>query len=106
MRTRYDELIKIYYDSLSQFVTKLGSDPKKLCPFDELEIQLKRFGLFGVIMAPVILQVLVADNITDLETVDGDRVNLATFSDTSMLTYIDRISDALQDAIRFDWVDL
>lgn len=110
LRVRYQDLIKVYHDSLSELVTKLGSDPKTLCPFDELHSQLKQFGVFGVIMAPIILQVLVSDskNIVDMDSVtDGtENIDIATMDDLSKITYRDRISDVLQDAAKFGFIDL
>lgn len=108
LRARYDDLIAVYHNSMSELLTKLGSDPKSLCPFDDLSNQLKQFGVYGVIMAPILLQVIVSDskNITDMDSVtEGtDNINLATIDDSSKIAFRDRISDALQDAIRFGWI--
>lgn len=110
LRERYDDLIKVYHDSLSELITKLGSDPNKLFPFDELKRQLKQFGIYGVIMAPILLQVIVSDpkNIIDMNVIDKDTTDLdfTTFDDTSKNTYRERVSDAIQDAYKFGWIDL
>ncbi|KAK4884188.1 hypothetical protein RN001_000459 [Aquatica leii] len=44
----YHHLINEYYASLSQFLIQLGSDPKKMIPFNSLQESLKKFSLFGV----------------------------------------------------------
>lgn len=110
LRVRYDDLLKVYYDSMSELITKLGSDPKKLFPFAELKQQLKKFGVYGVIMAPILLQVIVSDskNIVDMDNIDGDTKDLdvVTFDDSSKITYRERVSGALQDAIKFEWINL
>ncbi len=110
LRLRYDDLIKVYHSSMSELITKLGSDPQKLCPFDELNSQLKQFGVYGVIMAPVLLQVIASDsqNIIDMDTIEADTstIDFATFDDRSKVTYRERVSDALQDAIKFEWINL
>lgn len=110
LRVRYEDLIKVYYDSMSELITKLGSDPKKLFPFAELKQQLKKFGVYGVIMAPILLQVIVSDskNIVDMDNIDGDTKDLdvVTFDDSSKITYRERVSGALQDAIKFEWINL
>lgn len=95
---------------MSELITKLGSDPKKLFPFDELKSQLKQFGIYGVIMAPVLLQVIVSDpkNIVDMNHINEDtkEFDFATFDDSSKITYRQRVSDSLQDAIKFEWINL
>ncbi|XP_037052202.1 uncharacterized protein LOC119085815 [Bradysia coprophila] len=110
LRVRYTDLIEVYHNSISELLTKLGSDPIKLCPIDELNRQLKQFGVYGVIMAPILLQVIVSDskNIVDMDSVtaDTDNIDMATMDDKSKIVYRDRISDALQDAIKFGWINL
>lgn len=110
LRVRYEDLIKVYHDSMSELITKLGSDPQKLFPFDELKNQLKQFGVYGVIMTPILLQVIVSDpkNIADMNTIDEDtkEFDFATFDDSSKITYRQRVSDSVQDAIKFDWIKL
>lgn len=110
LRVRYKDLLKVYHDSMSTLLIKLGSDPTKLFPFDELENQLKRFGIYGVTMAPILLQVIVSDpkNITDMNVIDENTevFDIATFDNSSRDTYRRRVSDALQDAITFEWIHL
>lgn len=110
LRVHFDDLIKVYHDALSEIVTKLGSDPQKLFPFDELKNQLKQFGVYGAIMAPILLQVIVADpkNIVDLNVIDENTQDLdfTTFDDSSKIAYRERISDAIQDAKRLGWMNL
>jgi hypothetical protein len=48
----FDEIVNVYYESLSEFLRKLGSDPDKMFPFEELQKQWKRFSLFGLTMLP------------------------------------------------------
>lgn len=110
LRVRYDDLIKVYHTAMSELITKLGSDPQQLCPIDELYRQLKQFGVFGVIMTPILLQVIASDskNIIDMDTIEADtnQIDFATFDDSSKITYRERVSDALQDAIKFGWINL
>lgn len=108
LRVRYEDLIKVYHNSMSELITKLGSDPKKLFPFDELKGQLKQFGVYGVIMAPIVLQIIVSEakNIIDMNNIDEGTRDLATFDALSTITYRERISDVLQDAIKFEWINL
>lgn len=95
---------------MSTLVTQLGSDPAKLFPFDELKNQLKQFGKYGVLMAPILLQVIVSDskNIVDMNSIDEDTrdLDVATLNDVSKIIYRQRVSDVLQDANKFGWIDL
>lgn len=95
---------------MSTLLTKLGSDPKKLFPFDELKSQLKQFGVYGVIMTPILLQVIVSDpkNIVDMNSIDENTtdLDLATIDDSSKIIFRERVSDALQDAMKLGWINL
>jgi thiamine kinase-like enzyme len=57
----FDEIVNVYYESLSEFLRKLGSDPDKMFPFEELQKQWKRFSLFGLTMLPAIIKVCLSD---------------------------------------------
>lgn len=65
----YDDLIRIYYDSLAELINRCGSDASKLFTFDNLQEQLKRFGKYGIVMAPMLMQVITVqpNDIPDLD---------------------------------------
>ncbi|KAF2904037.1 hypothetical protein ILUMI_02134 [Ignelater luminosus] len=71
----YDHLIQEYHKSLSSFLRELGSDPDKLFPFEVLQEHLKKFCVFGMYMAIMILYMMNSEveeipdihNITDSE---------------------------------------
>lgn len=46
-----DKYLKIYHDSLSDFMRQLGSDPKKVFPFDVFLNEWKKYRKFGLAMA-------------------------------------------------------
>ncbi|XP_046745949.1 uncharacterized protein LOC124411107 [Diprion similis] len=54
----FDELIKIYHESLSAYLSELGSDPRKLFPYDELLRQMRKFSTTTGIMAMLIVQAI------------------------------------------------
>lgn len=56
----YNNLIELYYESLSKTVKLLGSDPDELFTFENLLSELKRFGVYALLMAPMLLQVSLA----------------------------------------------
>jgi thiamine kinase-like enzyme len=57
----FDEIVIVYYESLSEFLRKLGSDPDKMFPFEELQKQWKRFSLFGLTMLSSVIKVCLSD---------------------------------------------
>jgi len=73
----YDKLIKIYHNALSNTITKLGSDPEKLFSFNDLLEELKRYGRFGLVLAPVLLQIITSkpDDIPDMDEFAEDFAN-------------------------------
>lgn len=65
----YETLLDIYYQSLSDFMRRLGSDPDQLFPRKALDEQLQRFGRFGLLMAVMLLPVITtkSEDVPDLE---------------------------------------
>lgn len=56
----YETLLKTYHFSLSEMIRKLGSDPDKLYTYENLKSQLKKFGKYALVCAPMIIQIMVA----------------------------------------------
>lgn len=106
----YDKLIKIYHNALSNTITKLGSDPEKLFSFNDLLGELKRFGRFGLLFAPVMLQFITskASDIPDMDEFAEDIKNntktmdesIQAFTSSSTLDeYNQRVRDVIKDGI-------
>ncbi|KAF5270853.1 hypothetical protein FQA39_LY08298 [Lamprigera yunnana] len=57
----YDEMMREYHSSLSNFLIELRSDPKELYPFHVFEEDLRIFSVFGLYMAINILYFVVSD---------------------------------------------
>lgn len=53
-----NELIRIYYESMSNFLSKFSMEIGKVFPFSDLEEQLRKFGLFSFGMATFALPLL------------------------------------------------
>lgn len=109
----FDEFVQIYYDNLAQTIRKCGSDPERLFTFNNLQSEFKRFGKYGVIMAPILLQVLVSDpnNIADMNVLsnsndDGSTANksIANLDEKSVLKYKERLGDVITDARNYGWI--
>lgn len=112
----YDELLAVYYRNLVLVVQTCGSDPEKLMPFAELHEQLRRYGRFGVLMAPLLLQVIVADenSVKDMDEmsheiskdeVDGNKISFTEFNAKSVATYRQRLGDVIDDCLRLGWIE-
>lgn len=80
----YDDLINVYYENLAETLQRLGSDPEKLFKFSDLQDQLKKYARYGLIMAPMLIQVVTAkaSDIPDLNELAqkmGDDNNTEDF---------------------------
>lgn len=107
----YDEFIRIYYKNLSDIIRACGSEPEKLFTFADLQAQLKEFGVYGVVFAPMLLSIIVSDpkNIANMdelaENMDGDTPkHMATLDASSEITFKERLRDVLADARSFGWI--
>lgn len=49
----YENLLTLYYETLSKTIRMLGSDPNELFTFANLKSELKRFGNYALIMGPL-----------------------------------------------------
>lgn len=56
----YEKLLQTYYSSLSDTIRKLGSDPDKLYTYENFENQLRKFGRYALLCAPLIIGITVA----------------------------------------------
>lgn len=110
----YDKLIKIYHSSLSNTISKLGSDPEKLFSFNDLLGELKRYGRFGLLLAPILLQIITSkpDDIPDLDDFAEDLANktksmdesIAAFANnTTIDQYNQRVRDVVKDGILLNY---
>lgn len=108
----FDEFIRIYYDNLAQTIRKCGSKPEQLFTFADLQSEFRKFGKYGVIMAPCLLQVLVSDpsNIVDMNVLANDadnssaNKNIANFDEKSLQKYKERLTDVIADAKKYGWI--
>lgn len=106
----YDELLKIYHNSLTELLNSLGGDTETQFPFEALLDQLKKFGRFGVIMSFVMVPLLLTkiEDLPDLddfikETKDKPRSFLQQFSKTDV-GYKQKMNEILTDAMRYGYL--
>lgn len=80
----YNRLIESYYCALSQMIRKLGSDPNQMYPYESFQMQLRQFGEYALIMAPMIISVRVAKE-TDVSNLDDYARLIAEGKEAHML---------------------
>lgn len=127
----YDEMIKIYHDSLSEMIARfvghnplgrainkcfifrlfrLGSDPAKLFPFDALQDQLRRYGKFALVMSTLLLPIVTsaADKCPDLDelaaTFDNGEKNETSPFKPDTAVFNQRMRDVIIDLDRLGYI--
>lgn len=114
LRTAHlNDLLQTYYTHLSNVVRACGSNPDKLFTFNDFQDQLKKFGKFGLLEAPSLLQVIVSDaeNIADMETfaknvtnaIEGPT-NMVTLDGRAKVAFRQRLNDDFVDAKNYGWI--
>lgn len=107
----YNNLIKVYYESLSKMVRSLGSDPDKLFTFENLKDELKKCGNYALIMAPMLAGVSQADSsdVSNMEEMlngaeEKETLDLITgLSDEGQLEYERRLAEVFNDILRLGY---
>lgn len=108
IRQNYDELLQIYHQSLQSLLLKLGSDPNQLFNFNDLVNQMTKFGKYGVVFVPFLLQITLSqpDDVINLDNIESEEemLNLIKLSDETKENYKKGLHSAVADAIRFGWI--
>lgn len=108
----YDNLLKGYYESLSKTVRLLGSNPDELFTFENLHDELKICGNYALILAPMLLQITLADSSerTNLDEVFDKAANgegsIELTSELSAETkkyYEQRLSEVIDDILNLGY---
>lgn len=109
----YNNLIAIYYKSLSQTTKSLGSDLEKLFTYENLMDELKRFGNFALIVTPLFIlsaQIQLNEFSTDDMIEDNsDPKNEADISsgtglsEKNQIEYDRRINELLEDIVNLGY---
>ena len=102
-RDHWNALLEVYYDTFARILTKLGSDPQKVFTFEDLQGELKRFGVFAFIATPITLGVLLitpedAANLSEVE-VTGASKDPATTK-----VFSERLNDIVDDLVAFGYI--
>lgn len=86
---------------------RLGSDPKKLFPYDAFEKQLKTFGKYGAIVGSLLIPLISSDisSIPDLDEIT-DRSEVRGFQMTgeSQLRFDTQIVNMIDDMAQLGYI--
>lgn len=109
-----DELIRLYYAKFAEIIRLCGSNPDTLYTFDDLQAQLKSHSVHGVLLSPFFISASVseANDMVDMDEMAENfenqvhqEENWSKFSKKSQEMYVQRMSDILDDAIKYGWMD-
>lgn len=108
----YENLLKLYHDSVSKMIKLLGSNPDDLFTFDNLKVELKRCGNYMLLLAPMLMSVVMADS-SEISNLDEmcDKVEegeaphefITGLNDTAQLEYDRRINDVVDDLVKLGY---
>lgn len=108
----YHNLIQLYYDSLSKTINLLGSNANELFTNEDLIGEMKRFGVYALLISPLLMGVLLADpsevsNLDEMfdKVASGEgRINLVSdLSAERQLEYDRRMNDVFEDVINLGY---
>lgn len=103
----YGNLMDHYYKTLTTTIKRLGRDPEKSFTRNDFEAQLKKFGKFAFICAPVFLLFRFADP-KDIPNMDdfcenlsnNDEVDFFTkYDDQTQQVYVEKINGLLTELV-------
>lgn len=109
----YDKLLKSYYDSLSDTIKKLGSDPMKLYTFEQFHMQMQQFGEFSLLFGPLIIQTKMSspNNVENMDVYaehleNGNETDLfKEFDEKTQIAYSKLINDLVDDLVGYGYVE-
>lgn len=108
----YENVLKLYYETLAKTVRLLGSDPNKLFTYQNLKDELKRCGNYLLVMSPLWISTTQVDpsGMTGMdEMFDETNENKKTpdlvsgFSKEREREFARRINGLLEDIVKFGY---
>lgn len=108
----YNNILDLYYTTLSKTIKKLGSNPQKIFSYDDFQQELKRFGNFGMLLSCIMVRmcltdpkdILNLDEYSDLVAKGGPRGSVIKASNSdSESKFKERLVDLLEDFVKYDY---
>ncbi|KAB0801591.1 hypothetical protein PPYR_03777 [Photinus pyralis] len=104
---KYNSLIQEYYKSFRSFLKELGSDADKLFPFDVLQEHLKKYCVYGLCMAVIVLLILISDTeeIPDIHNISSNEhvMDKLNYEPKNIEVYNSRVRDIIFDFIKLGY---
>ncbi|XP_058454916.1 uncharacterized protein LOC131432586 [Malaya genurostris] len=110
LRTRLPELLRKYHTALLERIDELGSDGRKLFPFETLQLHLKKFARFGFGMALMTLHTTccVEKDLPDISAAleSSELVDLDKYAKDLLYNpaYIKRMTGVCRDMVRLGYL--
>lgn len=95
----YENLLQLYYETLSKTVKLLGSNLNELFTFADLIEELKTCGVYALLKGPMLLQITLAD----LPDESGAQSFNSGLSEGAQREYDRRINGILEDVVRLGY---
>lgn len=106
----YGDLLNIYYNSLSDTIRKLGSDPEKLFSLTDFQSELKACGKFALLMGMLTLPFVFAHEgeVSDLVEcttcyLKGEMISIFTSDICENHAYIKAMNEMVGDIISYGY---
>lgn len=96
----FDDILHDYHDSLAELLHRLGGNADAQFSFDDLLGQLRTFGIYGLLLAPTLIQVVTvkAEDLPDMENV-SDRKEFDFMEKGKPAGYAQRVRDVIRDFV-------
>lgn len=71
----FDDFLHYYHDNLADLLQRLGGDANKQFTFNDLHNQLNQFGVYGLTLAPMLVQVITVnpDDLPDMDNMTEEN---------------------------------
>lgn len=108
----YDEFLKVYHNSLSTHVRRLGSDPEKLFSYETMQEHFRKFAKFGLILSTALLPMITSDDGHGIDVDEmaesvqnGNELDAGAFiSDKSRNKLNKRLRGVVNDMVRLGYI--
>lgn len=96
----FDDLLHDYHGNLADLLQRLGGNAETQFSFDDLQRQLDTFGIYGLILAPVLIQIVTvkAGDLPDMDSMDNAK-DFDFMANGSPSGYNVRVRDVVRDFV-------
>lgn len=110
----YERLLQTYYSSLSKTIKRLGSDPNQLFSYEQLQIQLRKFGETVLLFTPMLILVKLVKP-EHIKPMDEYAASIEKRNETDLINELDdetqnefsrQINDIFNDLVKFGYLNL